>query len=214
MRCDLAKDMELQDTLRLCMDIGVGLKAIHEASMYSVGCIRSSYCLTSIEIVHCDLKPSNIFICRDKNHKAVAEIADFGHAAIGYSENTIVHLPGSIICSAPDHHLRGFRFHEAMTFDIWACGLIVYWFMIVRKVTKADSLIIDKMLEKCPNGDTVYDSIEYQENANSEPVRKLLGLTAMQIVIKYMLAAHGLNRRQINYCNSFFQRRTCGQRPR
>lgn len=33
MRSDLAEHMEFQDSLRLCLDVGAGLKAIHEASM-------------------------------------------------------------------------------------------------------------------------------------------------------------------------------------
>lgn len=67
-----------------------------------------------------------------------AKIADFGHATVGYSEDTFVSLPPSKFWSAPDYHPRGFQLQDAKKFDAHSFGLIVYWLLKARHLTEKE----------------------------------------------------------------------------
>lgn len=193
MRSESAKMMTFQDILLLCLDIGFGLKAVHEASMLY---LKSRYLLslTAADIVHCDVKPSNILVHRDASGKVRAKISDFGHAAVGYREDAPITVPSSIFWNAPDHHPRGFHQSQARTFDIWSFGFIVYWLMIDKHITDADIAFVTKAQTH---------TVRIERHGH-EPVDFAPGYDFTSMATAAFLKMHGLNEAQQEIVMRFF----------
>jgi serine/threonine protein kinase len=92
------------------------------------------YVNSNRDVIHGDVKPSNILVYRGTNGEVVPKIADFGHSSLGRTDDAYVKLPFSPFFNAPDYHEHYFHLRDAKKFDAYNFGLIVYWLLVGRKM--------------------------------------------------------------------------------
>jgi len=107
--------------LQIAQDIAEGLAFIHEE-----------------EIVHCDLKPENIFLKRDEAGALRAKIGDFGLALVDGTQTAHTPILGTPLWMSPEKSLAALRPHLfpdqrtlkrsvlSKASDIWALGAIYF----------------------------------------------------------------------------------------
>lgn len=95
----------------LCADIADGLQAIHACN-----------------IVHCDIKPANILICRDEQHRILAKISDFAYALLSPEENQTKYL-GTRRWAAPEV-IKGGVDLLSIASDIYSFGLVIWYLLL------------------------------------------------------------------------------------
>jgi hypothetical protein len=146
------------------------------------------------------LKPANILVYRDTTGKARAKVADFGHATIGCSEDTLVYFPTSMFWNAPDHHSRAFHLCEAKKFDAFSYGLIVYWLLVGRLVRDEERSIIEDMIQNTFRYDVPVKYVFSSDAAdNPDEVTRYAEMTIparfdlWELVTKAGMKLHGLS---------------------
>ena len=119
------KKLSLKIAVQIIIDICLGLKYAYQFSLHG----------QPVQLVHCDLKPSNILLATVGN----AKIADFGLAkAIGLSEQTDGGLKGTPAYMSPEQ-ARGETFDFRS--DIFSLGLILYELLTGVRVFEAQNPI-------------------------------------------------------------------------
>jgi serine/threonine protein kinase len=128
--------MELQDRLKLCVDIGAAILAMHSNRKLStallVGYRKTDYC---IDIIHGDIKPQNVLVFNEEPNKFVARVADFGYSTQFATDNPL-YMPKSWPWNAPEHHHRGFKPSEAVKMDIYSFGMLCLWFLFKERLSE------------------------------------------------------------------------------
>jgi len=81
-------------------------------------------------IVHGDIKPQNILIFENQDHKLVAKIADFGNSVVGVSEDDLCQLPRSDPWTAPEYHHRKFPVSAGKKMDIYSFAMLCLWLLL------------------------------------------------------------------------------------
>jgi serine/threonine protein kinase len=130
---------------RICGDIADGLHAVHEC-----------------EIIHGDMKPANVLICRDETNGFVAKIGDFGHSIVpaeGFPEWNF----GTNKWEAPELQ-EGTGNKMSKESDIYSFGLVAWYLFLkgngpfegiddvnVQSMKKNGNLVLDKSFEDCTN---------------------------------------------------------------
>ncbi len=95
----------------------------------------------AIDVVHRDLKPGNIFICKDRRNREVVKILDFGIAkSIGEAQQAITNT-GQVIGTAPylapELYLSD---NCTLAADVYAVGLLMLEMLFGRKVVDAPTI--------------------------------------------------------------------------
>ncbi|KAK4218910.1 hypothetical protein QBC37DRAFT_164682 [Rhypophila decipiens] len=108
--------LSVQQKLELCAYICMGLSALHTSG-----------------VVHADLKPANIIMCRAKwpeepgdGDETLPKISDLGASVMG-ADDDLHRLPRTLGWTAPEWHDRFFRMQNARRMDVFSFGLIVFW---------------------------------------------------------------------------------------
>ena len=70
-------------------------------------------------------------IYNEGSAKWIAKLSDFGFSSyIPFPEGEqLVYMPQSVPWTAPEHHHRGFTFHQAVKMEIFSFGLFALWFL-------------------------------------------------------------------------------------
>jgi calcium-dependent protein kinase len=105
----------------------------------------------SKDIVHRDIKPANI-ICAKNNGKFDLKLIDFG-LSVNLEKRGKYSVAGSLAYLSPE----GLKEIVHVKNDMWACGIIFYWFIYGKMPfeKKSKSELIDAILK---------EEIEYDEN--------------------------------------------------
>lgn len=95
----------------------------------------------AIDVVHRDLKPGNIFICKDRRNREVVKILDFGIAkSLGEAQQAITNT-GQVIGTAPylapELYLSD---NCTLAADVYAAGLLMLEMLFGRKVVDAPTI--------------------------------------------------------------------------
>jgi serine/threonine protein kinase len=129
-------EMELQDRLKLCVDTGAAILAMHSNRKLSMAPLvrhrKTNYC---IDIIHGDIKPQNVLVFEEEPGKFVARVADFGYSTQFVSHNPL-YMPKSWPWNAPEHHHRGFKPSEAVKMDIYSFGMLCLWFLFKERLSE------------------------------------------------------------------------------
>ena len=90
---------------------------------------RSANVLLSVDVIHGDLKPSNILVFPDNHSGFIPKLIDFGFSTYGFSDTDLVRLPCSEEWRAPEWHPRAFEIKEAKKTDIYSYAKICQWIL-------------------------------------------------------------------------------------
>jgi serine/threonine protein kinase len=130
-------------------------------------------------IIHGDIKPQNILIFEDHEHKLVAKIADFGNSVAGVAENDLCQLPRSDPWTAPEYHHRKFSVSAAKKMDIYSFSMLCLWLLLDEKQGVVDAKSSMKVFQELKETSSFRDQLkEIVEPLNLENQRaqKLLFL--------------------------------------
>jgi serine/threonine protein kinase len=99
-------------------------------------------------IVHCDLKPDNLFVAvaRRKGAPFVVKVLDFGIARLMQETRasvTVTTAMGSPMWMAPEQGARGAKLRPST--DVWALGLIAYWMLTGRSYWRTANVSDDQI---------------------------------------------------------------------
>jgi serine/threonine protein kinase len=133
---------------QICADIADGVSAIH-----------------SSEIIHGDLKPANILVCRDEKHGFIAKIGDLGYSVVpvaGHPEKNF----GTDRWAAPE--LFGYELQMSKASDVYSFGLVA-WYVFAGGHDPFDGMDDeDVCLLKLVGNEVVAKAFE----ACSDPIRR------------------------------------------
>ncbi|KAM7186763.1 hypothetical protein V8F33_011606 [Rhypophila sp. PSN 637] len=117
-------------------------------------------------VVHADLKPANIIMCRAKwpeepgdGDETLPKISDLGASVMG-ADDDLHRLPRTLGWTAPEWHDRFFRMQNARRMDVFSFGLIVFW--VLAWDSKFASLAVEAEeaeMRRLTNLDSVKDSL-------------------------------------------------------
>jgi serine/threonine protein kinase len=120
---------------RICADIADGLYAIHEC-----------------EIIHGDMKPANVLICRHETTGFVAKIGDFGYSVVpaeGFPHRNF----GTDRWEAPElQEASGNKMSKES--DLYSFGLVA-WYLFLKGHDPFDGIDTEKVLYMKIKGDVV-----------------------------------------------------------
>ena len=118
-----------------------------EARFSMIQLIGACHYMHTHQVIHCDLKLSNVFLGADMNIK----VGDFSLAAL-------IESPGKrkkTICGAPNYIVPEVLFNTAnghsFEVDTWSIGVILYTFVVGRPPfqTKTSKKFISGFFEMC-----------------------------------------------------------------
>jgi serine/threonine protein kinase len=81
-------------------------------------------------IIHGDIKPRNILIFEDNEHRFIAKIADFGSSSTSESEEDMCQLPRSDPWNAPEYNHRKISTAAAKKMDTYSFAMLCVWFLL------------------------------------------------------------------------------------
>jgi serine/threonine-protein kinase len=151
---ELLRGVTLRDEIRhkgrLSLDAACGLLC---PVISALGCAHAR------GVIHCDLKPENIFLSTEEDGEMVVKVLDFGlamHAVVGVDDNGIpigrprrrLHATfGTVGYAAPEQAGGGEMDHRA---DIWALGVVLYECLTGTRPFPRDHW--DRYLASCAGG--------------------------------------------------------------
>ncbi|KAL1964726.1 hypothetical protein VTN77DRAFT_6752 [Rasamsonia byssochlamydoides] len=100
----LSQEMKLQ----LCLDTGLGLKALHQAG-----------------IIHGDIKPQNVLVFSHPDRRYIAKLADFGFSVIEAVESTHCRTVGTPTWRAPEAN-KDIPVQALVYTDVFSFGLLTW----------------------------------------------------------------------------------------
>lgn len=86
----------------------------------------------TVEIVHGDIKPDNILVCKGQSGELQAKVTDFGYSCFGCKEEDHVHLGYTAFWHAPEWRHRAFTIKEAKLMDLYSFGKICTWILLAH----------------------------------------------------------------------------------
>lgn len=87
---------------------------------------------STVEIVHGDIKPDNVLVCKGKTGEPQATVTDFGYSCFGCKEEDRVHLGYTAFWHAPEWRNRAFTIKEAKLMDVYSFGKICTWILLAH----------------------------------------------------------------------------------
>ncbi|KAK8002093.1 hypothetical protein PG991_014315 [Apiospora marii] len=110
----------------------------------------------SANIIHGDMKPSNIFVCSDENRgdcPYYVQLADFGYATFGLEDDDLVMLPCSPSWTHPDRYHHGCPIKIAKKIDVFGLGMVSLWlfFGTLNAFPNADQLVTELSGRRMPD---------------------------------------------------------------
>ena len=138
MNSEEGKNLSVEKRLCLCADVASAIRALHSCSRFIViYYVLSCRLILSLDGVHGDVKPQNVFIQLCPHGKMLAQIADFGWSFLPHDgdRNTICKLAKSTPWNAPEHHHRGFSIEQAQKQDVFSFGMLCLWILFHDKIS-------------------------------------------------------------------------------
>ncbi|KAH8896841.1 kinase-like protein [Thozetella sp. PMI_491] len=112
-KLDIARELGINDRLKLCIDIGSALAHMHVN-----------------HVIHGDIKPQNILIFREESGAFAAKVADFGYSAWHASGSERIELPRSWPWYAPEcDEYPEFTVQQALRADVFSFGMLCLWLL-------------------------------------------------------------------------------------
>lgn len=128
--------LSFEHSLRLCVDIALGLHALHISSLsMAVPLSQNAAELTVADIIHGDIKPDNILVCQ-KGASLVAMITDFESSCVYGEESDLLTLPRTPPWDAPEWSDRYISVKNAKLMDIYSFGLVCFWILFQSNLGK------------------------------------------------------------------------------
>ncbi|KAI1130599.1 kinase-like domain-containing protein [Nemania abortiva] len=112
-----ARDMDIIDRLKLCLDIGSAISHMQ-----------------SNRVIHGDIKPQNVLIFKDSQSGFFsAKVADFGFSTSYDEDNSRIILVGTQLWRAPEaRDYPDFTPSQAIKTDVFSFGMLCLWFMFEK----------------------------------------------------------------------------------
>ena len=131
--------LPVEDKLRLCFDVGVAIRDMHENSKKAYT-LFSSVSSLYIEILHGDIKPRNVLIFENWPGNYIPKVADFGFSTYFGGEQSLIKMPQSEPWNAPEYHCRHHEPRAARAMDVYSFGMLCLWLIFGQNIAVSPTL--------------------------------------------------------------------------
>jgi len=82
-----------------------------------------------LDVIHGDIKPSNILVFSNTQASYTAKVADFGYSTWFRREDNLLLMPRSAPWNAPEHHGQKLQLLDAKRMDVYSFGMLCLWLL-------------------------------------------------------------------------------------
>lgn len=133
--------------------------------------------MNAADILHGDLKPTNVVITNDAQGRPKAQLIDFGYSCFGSTDDDLVWLPFSPPWTAPEHEWKEYTLSAGKRMDVYSLGMTVAY-LIFRSHWQ--------LISRSVGGDGAGSSMDGTEDAASpvEPCKRMSVVDIIQDVVQ------------------------------